>query len=116
MTTMSPAIGYTDKADEAAAFYASKGEPGKHIGRFNVRARIDHRDRNPPNRWIVVCHAMAVSCSHDCRDIRPETEGCRVQPNDLRISCGPSMLRPHKRLFRWSPSAASARAERRERP
>ena len=38
---------YTDTADEAAAFYASKVAPGKHIGRLNVRARIDHRELNP---------------------------------------------------------------------
>ena len=41
---------YTDTADEAAAFYASKVASGKHIGRLNVRARIDDRDRKPPNR------------------------------------------------------------------
>ena len=81
MTKISPHLRYTDKADEAAAFYASKVEPGKHIGRLNVRARIDHRDRNPPNVDCVVCHAMAFTCSHDCRDVRPETEGCRAQPN-----------------------------------
>lgn len=27
---------YADKADEAAAFYASKAEPGMHIGRLNL--------------------------------------------------------------------------------
>jgi len=37
MTKISPHLWYTDKADEAAAFYASKVEPGKHIGRLNVR-------------------------------------------------------------------------------
>ena len=52
MTKISPHLWYTDKADEAAAFYASKVEPGKHIGRLNVRARIDHRDRKPPNRAL----------------------------------------------------------------
>ena len=51
MTKISPHLWYTDKADEAAAFYASKVEPGKHIGRLNVRARIDHRDRKPRERW-----------------------------------------------------------------
>ena len=52
MTEISPHLWYTDKADEAAAFYASKVEPGKHIGRLNVRARIDYRDRKPPNRGL----------------------------------------------------------------
>lgn len=52
MTKISPHLWYTDKADEAAAFYASKVEPGKHIGRLNVRARIDHRDRKPPSRGL----------------------------------------------------------------
>ena len=52
MTEISPHPWYTDKADEAATFYASKVEPGKHIGRLNVRARIDHRDRKPPNRGL----------------------------------------------------------------
>ena len=50
MAEMSPHLWYTDKADEAAAFYVSKVEPGKHIGRLNDRARIDHRDPNPPSR------------------------------------------------------------------
>jgi len=68
---------YTDTADEAAAFYASKVAPGKHIGRLNVRARIDQTG-NPRTVDCLVCHAMAFSCSHDCRDIRPETEGCRA--------------------------------------
>ena len=62
---------YTDKADEAAAFYASNIEPRKHSGRLNVRARIDQSDRKPPNRGF---HATASGCSHDCSDIRPETE------------------------------------------
>jgi predicted 3-demethylubiquinone-9 3-methyltransferase (glyoxalase superfamily) len=56
MTKMSPYLWYTDKADEAAAFYASKVEPGKYIGRLNVRARIDHRDRKPRTVDFVVCH------------------------------------------------------------
>lgn len=43
MTKISPHLWYT----EAATFYASKAEPGKHIGRINIRARIDHRGRNP---------------------------------------------------------------------
>ena len=62
MTKISPHLWYTDKADEAAAFYASKVEPGKHIGRLNVRARIDHRDRNPPNRGLrrVRCYGFQL--------------------------------------------------------
>jgi predicted 3-demethylubiquinone-9 3-methyltransferase (glyoxalase superfamily) len=53
---------YTDKADKAAAFYASKVAPGKHIGRLNVRARIDHRDRKPPNRGLrrVPCYGFQL--------------------------------------------------------
>lgn len=60
--TQIPALWYTDKADEAAAFYAPKVEPGKHIGRFNVRVRIDHRDRNLPNRGLrrVPCHGFQL--------------------------------------------------------
>jgi len=42
MTKMSRHLWYTDKA---AAFYGSKVESGRHIGRLNVRARVDHRDR-----------------------------------------------------------------------
>ena len=61
MTKMSPHVWYTHKADEAAAFYASKVEPGNHIGRLNVRARIDHRDRNPPEPWIASCAMSAPS-------------------------------------------------------
>ena len=52
---------YTDKADEVAAFSASNVEPGKHIGRLNVRTRIDHRDRNPPELWIASCAMSAPS-------------------------------------------------------
>jgi predicted 3-demethylubiquinone-9 3-methyltransferase (glyoxalase superfamily) len=53
---------YTDKADEAAAFNASKVEPGKHIGRLDVRARIDRRDRKPPNRGSrrVPCYGFQL--------------------------------------------------------
>ena len=53
---------YTDTADEAAAFYASKVASGKHIGRLNVRARIDHRDRKPPNRGLprVPCYGFQL--------------------------------------------------------
>ena len=47
MTKISPHLWYADKADEAAAFYTSKVEPGKHIGRLNVRVRIDRCDRKP---------------------------------------------------------------------
>ena len=83
MTKISPHPWHRDKADEAAAFYASKVEPGKHIGRLNVRARVDQRDGNPRTVDCVVCHAMAFGWSHDCTDIRPETEGCRAQPNAL---------------------------------
>ena len=39
MTRISPHRWYTDKADEAAAFYASKVEPGKHIRR---QGRTEH--------------------------------------------------------------------------
>ena len=52
MTRMSPHRWHADKADEAEAFYASKVEPGQHMGRLDVRARFDHRDRNPPNRGL----------------------------------------------------------------
>ncbi len=52
MTRSSPRLWDTDKADEAGAFHASKVTPGKHIGRLNVRARVDHRDRTPPNRGL----------------------------------------------------------------
>lgn len=38
MTKIYPHLRHTDKADEAAAFYAPKVEPGKHIGHLNVRA------------------------------------------------------------------------------
>jgi len=53
---------YTDTADEAAAFYASKVGSGKHIGRLNVRARTDHRDRRPPNRGLrrVPCYGFPL--------------------------------------------------------
>ncbi len=62
MTKISPHLWYTDQADEAGAFYASKVEPGKHIGRLNVRARIDHRDRKPPNRVLrrVPCYGFQL--------------------------------------------------------
>jgi hypothetical protein len=62
MTKISPHLWYTDKADEPAAFHASKVEPGKHIGRLNVRARIDHRDRKPPNRGLrrVPCYGFQL--------------------------------------------------------
>ena len=62
MTKSSPHLWYTDKADEAAAFYALKVEPGKHIGRLNVGARIDHRDRKLPNRGLrrVPCYGFQV--------------------------------------------------------
>ena len=61
MTKISPHLRYTDKADEAA-FHALKVEPGKHIGRLNVRARIDRRDRNPPNRGLrrVPCYGFQL--------------------------------------------------------
>ena len=61
MTKISPHPWHRDKADEAAAFYASKVEPGKHIGRLNVRARVDQRDGNPRTVDCVVCHAMAFA-------------------------------------------------------
>jgi hypothetical protein len=53
---------YTDKADKAAAFYASKVEPDKHIGRLNARVRFDHRDRKPPNRGLrgVPCYGFQL--------------------------------------------------------
>lgn len=62
MIKISPHLWYTDKADEAAAFYASRVESGKHIGRPNVGARIDHRDREPPNRGLrrVPCHGFQL--------------------------------------------------------
>ena len=60
MTKISPHLWYTDKADEAAAFYAAKVEPGRHIGRLNVRARIDHRDRTP-EPWIASCAMLWLS-------------------------------------------------------
>ena len=62
MTKISPHPLVRRQADEAAAFYASKVEPGKHIGRLNVRARIDHRDRKPPNRGLrrVPCYGFQL--------------------------------------------------------
>jgi hypothetical protein len=41
------------------------------------------------------------------------TEGW-LRPNDMRISCKQASLTPASTLFRWSPSAASARAEARD--
>ncbi len=78
MTRISPHPCYTDKAGEAAAFYASKIEPGKHIGCLNVRARIDHRDRKPPNRGLrrVPCHGF--QWQPRLQRHPAETEGCRA--------------------------------------
>lgn len=52
-----------------------------------------------------------VSSWLGARSPRPWGLGGRVPLNGMRISCGPSISRRHNLLFRFSPSAGSARAE-----